>query len=170
MLDVARKKVEAQVLRRPVSGDEKWVAAAAKVDLRIFDLLDRSDPPECALGADAVISTLMIEHVPVRKFFSAVYRLLKPGGMVLVTNMHPEMSGISQAGFMNLPTGEKIRPHSYAHRIEDLAQGAEEEGFDNVGPPLEVAVGEPMCQYLGPRAKKWIGITVWLGMTFRKRA
>jgi len=46
---------------------------------------------------------------------------------------------------------------------------AQKQGFEVTGEPLERAVDEQTSDILGLRAKKWIGVTVWFGVCFRKR-
>ncbi|KAJ4329982.1 hypothetical protein N0V87_010408, partial [Didymella glomerata] len=50
---------------------------------------------------DLIISTLVLEHIPLPTFFTTLSSLLAPGGTALVTNMHAEMGSRSQAGFVN---------------------------------------------------------------------
>jgi cyclopropane fatty-acyl-phospholipid synthase-like methyltransferase len=163
MLDIAKSRVDAEVKVQKLDQRVK------QVEFGIYDLLCDKEVPTSATNADAMISTLVIEHVPVDAFFTTASKMLKPGGVFLVTNMHSEMGGISQAGFMDPKTGEKIRPKSYAHRLEDVVRVAEEHGFEVTGELLERAVDERTRELLGSRAKKWIGVTVWFGVCFRKR-
>lgn len=151
MLEVAKSRLDTSVSER--------------LRLDVFDLLAVSPP---VFDADAIISTLVLEHVPILSFFRAAAEMLRPAGKFLVTNMHSEMGSISQAGFIDTQTGEKIRPKSYSHRIEDVILGAKECGFKVVGEPLKRSVDEALSEKLGPRAKKWIGITVWFGVVFEK--
>ena len=89
---------------------------------------------------------------------------------MLCTNMHAEMGGISQAGFVDPKTGDKIRPVSYAHSVDDVISTAKQTGLelvDDVG-VKEVAVDGNLAERLGQRGKKWIGTTVWFGGLWRK--
>lgn len=149
MLEVARSRLE----------------KSDRLQLDVFDLLVSSPP---ALHADAVISTLVLEHVPIDTFFKSAAGMLRSGGKLLVTNMHSEMGSISQAGFVDTKTGQKIRPKSFTHQLKDVITMAEECGFEVIGEPLEKSVDELMSEKLGPRARKWIGITVWFGIMFSK--
>ncbi|PWY94823.1 S-adenosyl-L-methionine-dependent methyltransferase [Aspergillus sclerotioniger CBS 115572] len=157
MLDVARETIEGN----------------SRVSLEIFDLLQESmDVPVGSTRAAGIISTLVLEHVPPRRFFEAAEKMLRPGGCLLVTNMHSDMGAISQAGFVDVETGVKIRPVSYKHEIGDVVAVAEEVGFrvewlDGEG-VRERMVDERLAGVLGPRAKKWIGVVVWFGVCFRK--
>jgi 2-polyprenyl-3-methyl-5-hydroxy-6-metoxy-1,4-benzoquinol methylase len=163
MLDIAKSRVDAEM---KVQNPDQRVK---QVEFGIYDLLQDNEVPPSATNADAMISTLVIEHVPVEAFFAAASSMVKPGGVFLVTNMHSEMGGISQAGFVDPKTGEKIRPKSYAHRLEDVVRVAEEHEFEVMGEPLERAVDERTSELLGSRAKKWIGVTVWFGVCFHKK-
>ncbi|KAJ1334037.1 methyltransferase domain-containing protein [Microdochium nivale] len=130
--------------------------------------------------ADGVISTLVMEHTPLTEFFSCASRLLAPGGVLLLTNMHAHMGGVSQAGFVDGATGEKVRPlASYAHAVGDVVAEASRWGLEVVMPSSgrgggigggikETAVDESMVERLGPRSRKWVGVTCWFGGLFRK--
>ncbi|KAL4960271.1 class I SAM-dependent DNA methyltransferase [Aspergillus stella-maris] len=165
MLDVARETLTA-------SG-----ANEGRFKLDVYDLLKSGKsalPASLGGGASGVISTLVLEHIPVDTFFSGASRLMRPGGYLLVTNMHAQMGGISQAGFVDEKTGRKIRPTSYAHEIGDVLAAAERAGFEAVvlgddGERVrERTVDEAMVEGLGVRARKWVGVTVWFGVCFRK--
>lgn len=143
--------------------------------MEVFDLLTSEEPPEVAKQADGVISTLVLEHIPLSTFFSHVGQMLKPDGVLLLTNMHGDMGKISQAGFIDTKTGEKVRPTSYAHTVEDVVEEARRHGLVAIGNHepnssglLERAVTEALVEQLGPRSRKWIGISSWFGGLFCK--
>lgn len=142
---------------------------ASKLEFRTYDVLDPAGL-ELQLGyVDVVVSTLVVEHMPLAEFFAEVNRLLVPGGLLLVTNMHSDMGAKSQAGFNDPETGEKIRPVSYNHSPSDLVEAAKVAGYDLVGGSLlERGVDEEMAQRLGPRARKWVGIQMWMGGIFKR--
>ncbi|KAF3482566.1 methyltransferase [Arthroderma uncinatum] len=146
----------------------KRTAAIDRVKFETYDMLASSGPPECTLEADGIISTLVLEHVPMKDFFTAVASMLKPGGVLLITNMHSEMGGISQAGFTDPKTGMKISGTSYAHTAEEVVAEAARFGLELAGEMKEVTVDEKLAPLLGPRASKWIGIRVWYGGCFRR--
>ncbi|KAI4166113.1 MAG: hypothetical protein LQ346_009101, partial [Caloplaca aetnensis] len=86
-------------------------ARAATLNFDHWDLLhEEMDIPPTARDADAIVTTLVLEHIPLRVFFAACSRLLGTGGVLLVTNMHPDMGRESQAGFTDPVSGEKVRP------------------------------------------------------------
>ena len=143
--------------------------AGGRLRLEVFDMLQEPSPPESAMSADAVVSTLVIEHTPADVFFATAAKILKPSGVLLVTNMHSDMGKISQAGFVEPKTGEKIRPTSYAHTIEEVEAAAAQNGFELLGPLEERAVDQRMVEVLGKRSEKWVGVTVWFGVILQKK-
>ncbi|KAL1953439.1 hypothetical protein VTO42DRAFT_2817 [Malbranchea cinnamomea] len=162
MLDKAKKRLEAQIAEQ---GQQE-----GKVSIQSYNLLDDSSASTGSLEyADGIISTLVLEHVPAPRFFSAVANMLRPGGILLVTNMHPDMGAISQAGFVHPVTKDKIRPTSYAHTVEETIEAAAAAGLELVGEIKEQGVDEKLAGMLGRRAKKWIGVKVWYGGCFRKK-
>ena len=150
---------------------------AASLTFRTHDVLDKNHTvteslPAGPIAADVVISTLVVEHVPLADFFAEVDGLLAaaPSGVLLVTNMHADMGSRSQAGFNDPATGEKIRPVSYNHSVEDLVEAARAAGYELVeGSAVERGVDEEMARRLGPRAGKWVGVRMWMGGIFRRR-
>lgn len=160
MLDVAKGRI-AKAL-------EAGGRDTGEVEFGVVDLLASKTPPELVRGADAIISTLVLEHIPCDIFFGHMAQMLKAGGTLLMTNMHSEMGGISQAGFVDPKTGEKIRPTSYAHTVEETIKAAEQAGLEVVGEVSEKGVDEGLVQALGPRSRKWVGIKCWYGGLFRK--
>ncbi|KAI1426474.1 putative methyltransferase [Xylaria sp. FL1777] len=150
-------------------------ASESSLRFDIFDMLATSAPPASVEPhtADAIISTLVVEHIPLPSFFMHISQLLRPGGVLLLTNMHSHMGGISQAGFVDKTTGEKIRPTSHAHTVEDVILearkcGLEVEADEEGTGILERAVSKDMIEKLGLRSEKWVGITCWFGGIFRK--
>jgi hypothetical protein len=88
---------------------------------------------------------------------------------MLLTNMHSEMGSLSQAGFVDPQTGEKVRPTSYAHTVSDVVDEASKHGFEVVGVVQERRVDAENVEKLGRRAVKWMGANIWFAIVFRKR-
>ena len=164
-LDASKKMLE--IARARFSKSSIEPRKAAMLQLEVYDLFGNSPPLAIALGADFLISTLVLEHVPLPIFFSAVRQILKPNGIALVTNMHSNMGAISQAGFVDPSSGAKIRPTSIAHQLCDVIAEAHKQGFEILGDVLEKSVDEKLSEILGVRSRKWIGVTVWFGVLFR---
>ncbi|KAI9367808.1 S-adenosyl-L-methionine-dependent methyltransferase [Aspergillus egyptiacus] len=177
MLDVARATLQREMERGAGEG------SANRLTLGVYDLLSHPETgylPAVLEGRKAagVISTLVLEHIPVDTFFGGAARLVRPGGYLLVTNMHAEMGRISQAGFVDVKSGRKIRPQSYAHAVPDVIAAAERVGFEVVAlgdgdrkeKVRERRVDEGMVDQLGARGRKWVGVMVWFGVCFRLKA
>ena len=164
MLEIARARLNDRMAALQEASNK-----ARDFELFLYDMLSNSPVPASALNADALISTLVLEHIPLLEFFQAISRILKPGALALITNMHSDMGAISQAGFVDPKTGEKVRPQSFAHHIDDVIAEAQRQGFEVVGEALERGVDEETSKTLGVRAKKWIGVTVWFGICLRKQ-
>ena len=118
--------------------------------------------------ADALLSTLVLEHIPLPAFFSTLSLLLRPRGYALLTNMHPEMGSRSQAGFVGAD-GVKIRGASFAHGVRETVEAAERAGFE----VLEVSergveAGDVREGIVGERGVKWVGWRVWYGVLVRR--
>ncbi|KAF1815547.1 S-adenosyl-L-methionine-dependent methyltransferase [Eremomyces bilateralis CBS 781.70] len=123
--------------------------------------------------ADAVISTLVLEHFPGQAYFSSIESLLAPGGpgLALVTNMHSEMGNLSQAGFQSTgPDGKvvKVRGVSYVHTVEETVEVAQGGGFVPVEEVREATVDEGMVEMLGKRSQKWVGVRIWYGGIWKR--
>ncbi|KAJ5950480.1 uncharacterized protein N7479_008893 [Penicillium vulpinum] len=172
MLDVARTATREYAA--------KSATQIPEIELGILDLLQ----PEVSktqlpsglyeTGAVGVISTLVLEHIPLEQFFAAAAEIMRSGAYLLVTNMHAEMGMRSQAGFTD-ERGVKVRPTSYCHDIPDVLAAARGAGFeveDVVGAGADGVIvrgvdGE-LGDVLGARAKKWVGVRVWFGVCFVK--
>lgn len=172
MLDVARTRL--------LTTSRSASAKNMPLRLELFDML-ATEPLAVDPGSvDGIISTLVLEHVPLEIFFAHAARLLRPGGVLLLTNMHAQMGAVSQAGFVDAATGEKIRPRgSFAHAIEDVVREAGKCGFEvesggaedvkegGVGFLERVVTGD-LVESLGPRSRKWVGVKCWFGGVLRK--
>jgi predicted TPR repeat methyltransferase len=178
MLDVARQRID--TFQSPSN---------IEVKLAPFDLLTQTPSNVQTLDlirdADGMISTLVLEHIPLDSFFKAAASVLRSGAYFLVTNMHSDMGKLSQAGFVDSATGKKVRPsRSFAHEIEYIVAEAERCGFEIVQLPSMITAGMEGCvegvierevtpdmvERLGPRSQKYVGVcSVWLGVCFRKR-
>lgn len=120
---------------------------------------------------DAILTTLVLEHLPVSTFFAVLDKLIHPSGTVLLTNMHSEMGSRSQAGFVKVnEEGRqvKVRGRSWVHGVEETVDEARRWGFEVIGGVGEKEVSEDMLEGLAERAKKWVGTRVWYGMVLRK--
>lgn len=155
MLDIARQRCEECFRALPAT------QRADRCDVGLWDLLTEDDVREQALQhmllqdtshhqqqrhhclvheADLVASTLVLEHIPLAPFFRAAASLLRPGGRLVLTNMHADMGRITQAGFRN-SDGVKIHGRSYGHEVPDVLRAAREAGFEQDDGQVVVETG-----------------------------
>ena len=117
---------------------------------------------------DLVISTLVLEHIPLATYFSTLSTLLAPGGIALVTNMHSEMGSRSQAGFVNAQ-GVKVRGESFVYSLAGTVAEAKKRGFEIVDArERSIEQTDIDTGVVGSRGGKWIGCRVWYGLVLRK--
>lgn len=116
---------------------------------------------------DALISTLVLEHIPLTPFFATVFSLLLPGGLALVTNMHEDMGKMSQAGFVDA-NGVKVRGESWVYSVEETVREAERQGFEVLSVREREVREEDLDRGVGRRGAKWVGVRVWYGVVVRK--
>jgi ubiquinone/menaquinone biosynthesis C-methylase UbiE len=106
---------------------------------------------------DVVVSGLVLEHIQdLPRLFSEVRRVVKHGGRVVISAMHPAMflRG-SQARFTDPDSGELVQPGSIAHSVSDFVMAAVRAGFQI----HEVSEHAPDAAFATefPRAEKYIG-------------
>ncbi|KAL5398297.1 hypothetical protein PMIN06_003538 [Paraphaeosphaeria minitans] len=164
MLDVAREKLaplEKDNVRLRISQADCFPTVGDKEASPV--------PAVSGLSAvDGVISTLVLEHVPLGDYFATVASLIRKGGYVLVTNMHSDMGKISQAGFVNAE-GVKIRGTSFAHTSSEMEDAAIQAGFELVSLRDRIMAKEDVeSGRVGERGLKWVGVRVWSGMLLRR--
>ena len=165
-LDASPKMLE--VAKSRLQNISQQSAFQPRLHFEVADLIQSPQSPPSALNADAIVSTLVIEHIPADIFFKHVVQMLKPGGVLLLTNMHSHMGSLSQAGFIDTNSGEKIRPTSYSHTIQEVLSAAKANDLSPIGQIEERAVDEALTDVLGHRSKKWVDVTCWFGGLFRK--
>ncbi|KAL8769006.1 MAG: hypothetical protein Q9209_004923 [Squamulea sp. 1 TL-2023] len=144
---------------------DTYKAESQEFALRDISSFQETEPTWDAMkDADAIISTLVLEHISLEEFFMVCSKLVRPGGHILCTNMHSDMGAISQAGFVDPATGTNIRPLSYAHTVKEFVTCASEWNFTLVWGPVERKVEENDLVKLGIRGRKWVGINAWFGV------
>ncbi len=169
MLDVARSRVPPEIIipapfltvagSQPSHQDRNLTI---RTTFQLYDIQAASgrqaDP--AFIHADAIICALVVEHLPsLPAFFSHLVssKLLKKDGLLVLSNMHPNMAGgafptstssldsagvassqnmhnPSGAGFIDPVSGNKIRAaDSFAHTIPGLLDAARANGFELLG-------------------------------------
>ena len=178
MLQVAQRRCSEllSVPRHPITPPD--------LSFHIYDALSRNPIPADAQNADGVISTLVLEHLPLDVFFRTAASLLRKArrgadgpsqpGYLLVTNMHAEMGSRSQAGFVDAATGAKVRGHSLVYSVDEMLREAGRWGFSLVGEgegrgvrERAVEEGDLEAGTVGKRGRKWVGCMVWFGCVLR---
>jgi SAM-dependent methyltransferase len=178
MLQMAQKRCSTLLsLPSPAIGP----ASPPTLTFHIYDALSQTPIPEEAQAADGIISTLVLEHLPLPVFFRTAASLLRKSpssanapnrpGYLLLTNMHSEMGSRSQAGFVDDATGAKVCGESFVYSVDEMLREAERWGFSLVGGSgvRERGVGEGDLEagVVGKRGWKWVGCKVWFGCVLR---
>ncbi|KAJ2916249.1 hypothetical protein MD484_g4168, partial [Candolleomyces efflorescens] len=122
---------------------------------------------------DIVISTLVLEHVGLDAFFSAVGAHLKVGGWAWISSMHPFIGANTGAGYRRSEDGTKVHGVSYNYEIQEVMDAAKVHGLKVEGEVVEAGVGDDEKEAVakfGARAKKAVGWKIFVGFLFRKTA
>lgn len=177
MLDVARKRIAEFQQSGQQRSQHRPPTTQTQVDLAQLDMLQAtslSQIPSIAHSPAGLVSTLVLEHVPLSQFFRIVALLLPhPGSYLLLTNMHSAMGALSGAGFIDPETGTKFRAESFAHTVDETVAEAKKWGFEvcEHGIRERGVDNEEMVSLLGSRSRKWYewGGKCWFGGIFVKR-
>lgn len=106
---------------------------------------------------DLVVSGLVLEHIrDLALFFTEARRVLRPGGRMVASNMHPAMflRG-AQARFTDPDSGEVVQPGSIVHSVGSLVMAAVRAGFEITDVGEHAADQAHAAKY--PRAARYIG-------------
>ncbi len=150
MVDLARLKFEPH-------HDIRWILHALPAPLPFADQT-----------FDLVVMGLVAEHIiDLPGAMAEIARVAKPGGRVLLSNLHPDRTAEGQrARFIDPETGER-RPIQGVHRSLDEMRSAG-------GPDLElveeeILVVDPGLALTLPRAEGYVGMPLgWLGVWVRR--
>ncbi|KAF7295798.1 Methyltransf-25 domain-containing protein [Mycena chlorophos] len=167
MLDVARTRPELVEGMRQV-----------RLVLGVWDVMGSAPLPfgNEQPNADALISTLVLEHLPcLDTFFLRVRQLLRPGAgaWVLLTNMHPVLGRKGGANFIDETNGgTRTWTAKYVWGTEDVLAAAARAGFaamqgvgdDGHGVWVRTVRDEEHASRLGAGSVKWIGKEVLFGV------
>ena len=149
-----------------------------------FDNVDLASvenvPDQYSNSCDALISTLVLEHLEAEVFFRIITKLLKSGCYALITNMHPNMGALTRAGYKTA-SGERFKATSHIHTVQGTVEAAENAGLEVIGDVREMSVEGKLIDggivngvkvergQVAERARKWVGTTIWYGMILRTK-
>jgi malonyl-CoA O-methyltransferase len=116
---------------------------------------------------DRVVSGLVLEHLrDLRLVFAEAKRVLKPGGIAVVSAMHPAMFLRGAfARFTDPGSGEKVAPGSVPYPIGEFVMAAVRGGFA-LEDVVERAPDAEFALRL-PRAEKYVGWPMLVVLTLR---
>lgn len=153
--------------QRKCSSLEKSTLASVDFQQVDFSILQKLPSSQ---AFDILVSTLVLEHISSEVFFTWIFRLLKPGGIAFVSNMHPDMGQNSVAGFDD-ENQRRIKGRSYLHTVEESVDAARQAGLEVFENDLKVAsVTAAMIDsgLVSERGRKWIGKRVLFGFAARR--
>ncbi|KAJ7061558.1 S-adenosyl-L-methionine-dependent methyltransferase [Mycena amicta] len=170
-LDVTESMVEVAKTREALARGLQ----EGRLVLGVWDVMgDEKVPAFVNAEADALISTLVLEHLPsLDTFFQRARGLLRAGAgaWVFITNMHPELGLTGGANFVD-GDGERTWTEKHVWSAEDVFAAARRAGFEvmvSVGDGREgvwvrTVRDEAHARTLGAGAGKWIGKKVLFGV------
>ena len=128
---------------------------AADVRFLNHDLTQPLPLPDASF--DRAVCCLVLDHIerPAR-LLSDVRRVLRPGGFLVVSVMHPALllAGV-QARFTHPENGQKVCPQSYPHQISDYLMAALAAGLRLCHISEHAATADYVAQV--PRAARYAG-------------
>ncbi len=95
--------------------------------------------PLASFCVDVVLCGMALGHLPdIRPTFNEIARVLKPGGVVLVSDLHPFMALSGAQRTFSTPEGETFAVEHYVHLVSDYYDVARSVGLDMT------AIAEPL--------------------------
>jgi hypothetical protein len=122
-----------------------------------------------------VLSTFVVNSMPLDVFFRGIEGLLSRDSVALVTGVHPEFGGAETCLDMNEnenEKGETLGVPRFRHSVQEVLRVATECGLTLQGAVNEVKLGSTMVegfeQSLKEDAKKWTGQKVLFSVVLRR--
>ncbi|GAA2654659.1 hypothetical protein GCM10010400_08650 [Streptomyces aculeolatus] len=108
-------------------------------------------------AADVVVCALALTHVPdLGPVLAEFARVLRPGGHLVTSDLHPERVALGSVPAVRLPDGSPGRVETYRHAVGDYVRAALAAGFEVLGceepgvPAAEDAEVPPAATDPGP--------------------
>ncbi|WP_172834247.1 class I SAM-dependent methyltransferase [Nitrospira japonica] len=80
---------------------------------------------------DRVISGLILDHVhDLRSFFHQIAAVLRPGGRLILSAVHPMMQRLTGATVRFVVQGQEYHVQGTVHEVETIAESVQEAGLD----------------------------------------
>ncbi|PGH05359.1 hypothetical protein AJ79_06828 [Helicocarpus griseus UAMH5409] len=160
LLPLAEKRCNELAATLPANSQPK------KLSFALYNPLKDIALPRFAENAQGLISTLVLEHLPLSEFFKLSAATVCPGGYLLITNTHSDFAKVAHGSIVNPETGEKYWSESHVHTIEDVWNEGDRWGFEMV----EVQEGIPKDpNMVGAMRGYWEGVKCWVGFILRKK-
>lgn len=138
------------------------------LSFKVYNPLDKKTGGDNPVPGQAqgLISTLVIEHLPIAEFFKMCAEIVAPGGYVLVTDIHEDLARVAHGSIVDPETGAKLWTESHIHTNEAVKNEGAKWGFDLV----EIQEGTPKDPHLvGPMRGHWDGVKCWVGFVLRRQ-
>lgn len=79
---------------------------------------------------DALVTSLVLEHIPdLKSFFASAGKILKVGGKIYISEIHPSRTADGVFAHFKTVDGDEVHLKSSPHRSEDFINAAIESGF-----------------------------------------
>ncbi|MGW0246524.1 class I SAM-dependent methyltransferase [Nocardia goodfellowii] len=112
------------------SSAEMLAQARNRLKQATFEVGELQSLPVASGEVDMVVCSLALTHVPdLAPVFGEFARVLRPGGHLVIADVHPEQVARSRVPAIRLPGGGAGRVRSYCHRTGDYVRAAVAAGF-----------------------------------------
>ncbi len=144
------------------------IARARTRDARCtWELAGLEAVPELGEPFDVALLVLVLEHVvDLAPPFDAVARALRPGGVLRIVEIHPELVGAGTVAHFHDDQGAEIRFTSVAHPVDEVVGALEVAGLA-IG-RLDEQIADDALLARVPRLAKHRGRRVLLDVTARR--
>ncbi len=127
---------------------------------------DFLEEPFQASHFDRVLMSLVLEHIKdINSFFLKVKEILRPGGEILISELHSSRGEQGVLAHFKMNDGEEVRLSSVCHKENDIIKSAEYSGL-KLKSKSEIVADQNFCQ-LNPKWEKYLEMPMISIMSFR---